>query len=52
LPLISGLVLKILLLENRPYKIIQYADDGIIYEFEGIPEEFLKFPLEKGIKVN
>lgn len=51
-PLISTLIITRLLLLNPACKVVQYADDGILYDLTQSPEEILTFPPESGIKVN
>jgi hypothetical protein len=47
LPLVKDLFNKLLC------KVVQYADDGILYDLtDASPEEILQFPPESGIKVN
>jgi len=33
-------------------KVVQYADDGILYDFKGSVQDILRFPPETGIKLN
>jgi len=42
---------KVLLL-NPDCDVVQYADDGILYNLKRSPAELLTFPVESGIKVN
>lgn len=51
-PLISTLIITRLLLNNPHCKVVQYADDGILYDLTLSPEEILTFPPESGIRVN
>ena len=49
-PLLSTLVLIPLLMIDPNYSIVQYADDGILYNYDHLPD--LKFPPETGIELH
>lgn len=49
-PLLSSIMLIPHLLLHKDYDIIQYADDGIIYNYDKLPE--LNFPPETGMKIH
>ena len=51
-PLISTLLITRLLLLNPHCRVVQYADDGILYNLTCSPQEILHFPPESGISVN
>lgn len=49
-PLLSNLVITWLLLLNPGTCVVQYADDGLLYNYTGDPTRFLRFPAESGIE--
>lgn len=51
-PLLSTLPITLDLFLKDLCKVVQYADDGILYDLLSSPEEILQFPPESGIKVN
>jgi len=51
-PLLSTLLLTKDLLLTPDSKIVQYADDGILYDFTRAPLEILTFPAQSGIEIN
>ena len=51
-PLLSTLLITKDLLNNPATKVVQYADDGILYDFTQDPYTILTFPKESGIEIN
>jgi hypothetical protein len=51
-PILSTLIITKDLLIKPDTKIVQYADDGILYDFTRTPFETLKFPPASGVEVN
>lgn len=51
-PLLSTIILNQVLLWNPYCRIVQYADDGILYNLSRSPSEILQFPGASGIRVN
>ncbi len=49
-PLLSTLMLIPTLMLSSLYKIVQYADDGILYDYTSLPS--LRFPPETGITIH
>jgi len=51
-PLISTIILTKVLLNNPNCDIVQYADDGILYNLRSSIDSILTFPPESGVEVN
>lgn len=51
-PLLSTIILNKLLLVTDRCQVVQYADDGLLYDLKSLPEDILTFPPESGITVH
>jgi hypothetical protein len=51
-PILSTLPITRHLLNRTDTHVVQFADDGILYDYETSPTAILQFPPESGILVN